>query len=81
MSGQMITDARVLALIEAYGADPDMFPEAERLYTALCTAELPSASESPRSAFSDGCSAPGLSNGGGNVPLAALLHTSRQQPS
>jgi len=30
MSGQMISDARVLALIEAYGADPDMFPDAER---------------------------------------------------
>ena len=30
MSGQMITDDRVLALIETYGADPDMFPEAER---------------------------------------------------
>ncbi|MEP0316826.1 MAG: hypothetical protein ABJL57_03415 [Hyphomonas sp.] len=30
MSGQMISDARVLALIEAYGADPAMFPDAER---------------------------------------------------
>ena len=30
MSGQMITYDRVLALIETYGADPDMFPEAER---------------------------------------------------
>jgi hypothetical protein len=30
MSGQMISDARVLALIETYGANPDMFPDAER---------------------------------------------------
>lgn len=30
MSGQIISDERVLALIETYGADPDMFPEAER---------------------------------------------------
>ncbi len=30
MSGQMISDTRVLALIETYGANPDMFPDAER---------------------------------------------------
>jgi hypothetical protein len=31
MSGQMISDERVISLIETYGADPDMFPEAERI--------------------------------------------------
>ena len=30
MSGQTMTDDRLLALIEAYGADPDLFPERER---------------------------------------------------
>ncbi|HAE94063.1 MAG TPA: hypothetical protein DCG65_05855 [Hyphomonas atlantica] len=41
MSGQMITDARVLALIEAYGADPDMFPEAERAAAKARMADNP----------------------------------------
>lgn len=41
MSGQMITDERVLALIEAYGADPDMFPEAERAAAKSRMAEHP----------------------------------------
>ena len=30
MSGQLISDDRILALIETYGADPHMFPEEER---------------------------------------------------